>query len=320
MKLIIPILIGLFNISLLMYPREVMDAARDGLMLWFNTVLPSLLPFIVGIGLSMRLGFIRFIGTLLSPLTTQLFGVSGAGGVAFVTGLVSGYPIGAKTVGDLHKAGDISSTEAERLILFCNNAGPLFIIGAVGVGMFGSLQAGYILWAGHTAAALLLGILYRIFRGKVYVTPPKNNLVHTAFKELHLHLKNNDCHPGKVLGESVKSAMEALLLVGGLIIFFNVVVQIVLIITEVEGLTGGLVGGIFEITGGTREISNAGIFTLPLALAAFVIAFGGLSVHAQALHFTAGTGVRTFSYIIGKLCHGILSATLTVLIWNLTQW
>ena len=78
--LIIPLLIGLFNVFLIIFPREVLGAAREGLILWFNTVLPSLLPFVVGINLLKAMGFIRFVGELISPLTAKLFGVSGAGG------------------------------------------------------------------------------------------------------------------------------------------------------------------------------------------------------------------------------------------------
>ncbi|MCL2202338.1 MAG: hypothetical protein FWB88_00145 [Defluviitaleaceae bacterium] len=304
--LIIPVLIGLFNISLLAFPREVLSAAREGLLLWFHTVLPSLLPFVVGMNILMGLGFLRFIGELLSPVAMKVFGVGGAGGVAFVTGIASGYPMGAKTIGDMYRAGDIKAGDAQKLMGFCNNAGPLFIVGAVGMGMFGCARAGYTLLIGHILGAVILGLLQR----------GKGNAPRQPIAASRQRQWRNPQKFSKVLGESVRNAMEAMLLVGGLIIFFNVVVRILQIITGLEGaLGGGVLGGLFEISGGVRAVSGEGVSTLSLALAAGIIGFGGLSVHAQALHFTAGTGVRPAPYIIGKLLHGILAAGLTALIW-----
>jgi nucleoside recognition membrane protein YjiH len=308
MWLIIPILIGLFNISLLLYPREVIDAARGGLLLWFQTVLPSLLPFVVGMNLLIKLGFLRFIGEVISPVTMKIFGVPGAGGVALITGITSGYPIGAKTVGDLCRAGDVKPEDAQRLLAFCNNAGPLFIVGAVGIGMFGDAKAGYILWAGHVLGALAVGIINRIICKKMGGEASNSNILYTATRNYRRFRQENECSMGKILGESVKNAMESLLLVGGLIIFFSVVVCIL--------QWPGALSGLFEITGGARAISSQGANTAALAMAAGVIGFGGFSVHAQALHFTAGTGVKAVPYLLWKALHGLLAAGFTALLWS----
>jgi sporulation integral membrane protein YlbJ len=307
-KLIIPIFIGLFNIALLVFPREVLNAAREGLLLWFHTILPSLLPFAIGINLFIKLGFMRFVGEFIAPLTKKLFSVSGSGGVAFITGITSGYPIGAKTVGDMYRAGDIKPKEAQRLMVFCNNAGPLFIVGAVGMGMFGDSKAGYTLLAGHILGAVFMGVGGRLFGGYVKEATEKN---HTPKK-----IQHNGSF-GKTLGESVKNAMEAMVMVGGFIILFRVVVALLQILLGLDvGYTEGFLGGLFEIAGGVKGISTGGVNTLSLALAAFVIGFGGLSVHAQALHFISGTGVRAGLYILHKTLHGVISAGLTVIVWH----
>lgn len=266
-----------------------MSAAREGLLLWFLTVMPSLLPFIIGINLLLGLGVLR----ALPP-----------GGVAFVMGLISGYPMGAKTVGDLCRTNEISPEKARRLLGFCNNAGPLFIVGAVGVGMFGDIRSGYILWAGHVLGALTIAILGRLLLGIVSDKTVKK----TVFTPLPL---------GKVLGDAVKNAMEAMALVGGLIILFNVAVRVVLAATGLarDGYFAGVLGGFFEISGGARVLAAQGSNVWALALAAGVIGFGGLSVHAQALYFASGTGVRTGRYLLCKLLHGVLAAAFTVIIW-----
>jgi sporulation integral membrane protein YlbJ len=303
-KLIIPLLIGLFNISLLVFPRDALGAAREGLLMWFQTILPSLLPFVVGTNILIKLGFLRFVGECIAPVTTRLFGVSGVGGIAFITGITSGYPIGAKTVGDLYRLGDIQPSEAQRLMAFCNNAGPLFIVGAVGIGMFGNAKAGYVLLLGHVFGAVAMGIAGRFIWGR------SGDGVARRIKEI------KSPPFGKVLGESVKNAMEAMVLVGGLIIFFHVVVRFMFNFFGLEGgYSGGFLGGLLEIAGGVKVISATGISTLSLALAAGVIGFGGFGVHAQALHFTADTGIKTSVYLLCKFLHGLLAAGFTALLW-----
>ncbi|MCL2499327.1 MAG: hypothetical protein FWE90_03205 [Defluviitaleaceae bacterium] len=310
-KLIIPILVGLFNITLLAFPREALGAAREGLLLWFHTVLPSLLPFAVGMNILIKLGFMRFFGECITPLTKKVFGVGGAGGVAFITGVTSGYPIGAKVIGDLYREGDVKADEAQRLMAFCNNAGPLFIVGAVGLGMFGDAKAGYILWAGHILGALAIGLLGRFMRGTVKEKDNRRTRKDAG------HLRTEPF--GKVLGESVGNAMEAMVLVGGLIIFFNVFFCILHTIFKPDDMIiGGLINGLLEVSGGARMISAHGPDAISLSAAAFVIAFGGLSVHAQAMHFTVGTGVKAGIYLSHKLLHGILAAVFTTFLWLLT--
>ena len=75
--IIIPCIIAIFNIFLVLNPTEMIAAAREGLLLWFNQVLPSLLPFVVGINMLIGLGFIGFLGVLASPVMLPLFKVPG---------------------------------------------------------------------------------------------------------------------------------------------------------------------------------------------------------------------------------------------------
>ena len=108
------------------------EAVRRGLTLCARSVIPALFPYFVVSGLFISLGFADGVGRRLEPLTRRLFGVGGAGASAFFLGLLGGYPVGGRTVGQLYRAGRLSKNEAERLLAFCNNAGPSFILGVVG--------------------------------------------------------------------------------------------------------------------------------------------------------------------------------------------
>ena len=109
--------------ALLLWPQESTRAAKDGLMLCYNVILPSLFPFFVLSSLSVDLGFTRLFGRLLEPVMRPLFRISGAGASAFALGCIGGYPVGAKTAVSLYESGQCSRSEAHRLLAFCNNCG-----------------------------------------------------------------------------------------------------------------------------------------------------------------------------------------------------
>jgi len=297
-------------IFILFFPREVLFAAKEGLLLWFNSVLPALLPFIVAVNLLTALGFVRLVSIWARPFMKAVFRLPGAGGFALITGLISGYPMGAKTVADLWRAGVITTKEAQRLLTFCNNAGPLFIVGVVGVGLLGNSAAGYVLWVGHISAALIIGVLTRWWGGSSYRLSGTQSFPND----------NEILSVGKALGEAVKNAMEALLVVGGLIIFFSVVVRVITIIAgDLPYVAKGMLAGIMEITGGVKILSDSTAEVLSPARIASIgglITFGGFSVHAQALHFTSGTGVKAGTYIFFKVLGGVIAAGITWAMWS----
>ena len=129
------------TLSLMLYPQDSMSAAREGLMLCYNVIIPSLFPFFVLSALVVDLGLAGYIGRALEGFMRPLFNVPGACASAFVLGFVGGYPVGARTALSLYQKGMCTKTEAERLLSFCNNSGPAFILGVVGAGVFASSRA-----------------------------------------------------------------------------------------------------------------------------------------------------------------------------------
>ena len=137
--------------------EETAQAVRDGLALCAQSVVPALFPFFVLSGLFISMG----CAGVLAPALGRLPGVSPAGASAFLLGAVGGYPVGARTVGQLRAAGLCGREEGECLLTCCNNAGPAFIFGVAGLGCFGSLRAGAALYAIHIGSAALVGLLHR---------------------------------------------------------------------------------------------------------------------------------------------------------------
>ena len=147
--------------------------AAKALALCAGTVIPALFPFMAVTGLLMRLGFGQWLAPYMAGLMAPLFRLPGCAGSALLLGLVGGYPIGARTAAELYTSGALTRQEAERLLTFCNNSNPVFLISVLGVGVFGSVRVGLWLWLIHVASALVTGLLFRgLGRGRRSVPPP----------------------------------------------------------------------------------------------------------------------------------------------------
>ena len=152
--------------------RQLRLEAVKALTLCAGTVIPALFPFMVVTGLLVRLGFGQWLAPDMAGLMASLFRLPGCAGSALLLGLVGGYPIGARTAAELYASGDLTRQEAERLLTFCNNSNPVFLISVLGAGVFGSVRTGLWLWLIHVCAALFTGLLFRgLGRGRKTVPP-----------------------------------------------------------------------------------------------------------------------------------------------------
>ena len=263
-------------VCLVAWPREAMAATGDGLKLCGNVILPSLFPFFVLSSLVVELGLSRYLGRLFQPVMAPLFRVNGACASAVALGFVGGYPVGARTAIQLYQSGQCSRTEAERLLAFCNNSGPAFILGVVGAGVFGSGSAGLLLYGVHVAASLLVGGLFRFYRPRE--GPRSGRLQGAQFQAVSFPA---------AFTRSVTGAMASTLNICAFVLVFTVVIRI----SGVSSLTDGSLPG-------------------RLSLAAFRLGWAGLSVHCQVLAFLGDSGLSMRTYLTGKLLHGGLSAAL----------
>ncbi|MDR3240064.1 MAG: hypothetical protein LBT44_08275 [Clostridiales bacterium] len=316
-------------------PSEIVAASRAGLLLWFNQVLPSLLPFMIGVQILSALGFVRFIGTLLSPVMEPLFGVPGEGCFALAAGMISGYPMGAKITSDLRQTGELSQTQAQRLLGFTNNSGPLFILGTIGVGVFQSEKAGYFLMFVHYASAILTGLAFRFYgvrRGTSRAAPPVprvNRLIPQALRSMNAARKKDGRALGAILGASVLHSMETITLVGGFIIFFSILAQSLALFAPMPNpWLRGIVTGLLEMTNGISILPNltnfinltntpGGADRSLLLAAAGLISFGGFSIHAQSVVFIHQTDLKVSLYLLGKILQSGLSVLLAYSLYPL---
>lgn len=330
------------TITMVTYPKETFDSAIMGLNLWWNVVFPALLPFFILSEILMGIGVVHFIGVLLEPLMRPIFNVPGVGAFAMSMGLASGYPMDAVITCRFRKNQLCTAVEAERLLSFTNTADPLFMFGAVAVGMFGMPELGATIALAHYISSFLVGIVFR-FHGRSRDNfspdkPPENaNIIMRAFRALYTAHKEDNRTTSQLLGDAVKTSMNTILLIGGFIIVFSVFIRIMTLVGITDfladifavllsllnyntNLAPALVSGFFEIDLGTLAVSQTvAPLSEKVAIASAIIAWSGLSVHGQVASIVIESGIRMAPYIIGRLLHAVLAAILTVFFLNSGQ-
>ena len=262
--------------------------AAKALALCAGTVIPALFPFMAVTGLLVRLGFGQWLAPYMAGLMAPLFRLPGCAGSALLLGLVGGYPIGARTAAELYASGALTRQEAERLLTFCNNSNPVFLISVLGIGVFGSVRAGLWLWLIHVASALVTGLLFRgLGRGRRSVPPP------VSFQAPSL--------PGAFV-TSVKDAAKGMVSVCAFVTLFYVLVSP---LAHLDGHLAATAVGVTELFSLTPLLTcdRTGFI-----LAAGCAGWGGLSVLCQTAAVLDGTDLPLRPCFLGKLAQGHLSA------------
>jgi sporulation integral membrane protein YlbJ len=296
-----------------------MEAMRDGLKLCGNVIIPSLFPFFVLSSLVVELGMSRYLGQLLEPVMVPLFRVNGNCSAALALGIVGGYPVGAKTAIQLYENGQCSRTEAERLLAFCNNCGPAFILGVVGAGIFGSGGVGLLLYLVHLTASFLVGLLFRFYRPED--DPRVGKHAAPAFETVRF---------SAAFTRSVTSSLQSTLNICAFILFFTVAIRLLTLSGALSALAGllsalfaplgmtrtwaqRLLTGLLEVSSGVSSLTD-GALSGRLSMAAFMLGWAGVSVHCQVLAFLGDSGLSMRTYLVGKALHGGFSAVLLALL------
>ncbi|MGN1059444.1 MAG: nucleoside recognition domain-containing protein [Clostridia bacterium] len=301
------------------------SAVREALVLCYQTVIPSLFPFFVLSGLLISGGFAGLCARWLSPVMRPLFRVGGAGALALVIGLISGYPMGAKITAELYRNGQISRREAERLLPCCNNSGPLFIIGAVGTGMLGSAEDGLLLYGVHAVCALLVGLCFRFYRGDRRETSPLRGGMPAASRQPEPGRRSATGGQTSLLqafSASVSGSVSTLLQVCGFILLFAAAIACAapVLYRLLPPAAVLWIKCLSEVTNGAYLLSRAGLpRRLTLTCLAFCIGTGGLCVMMQAAGLLSGSGISLKTYAAGKLLHGVLSAAVMFCLYPLTE-
>lgn len=329
-QLILPSILVMFTICLVIFSKTNLSSAKSGLVLWANSIVPVLFPFFVATELLSHTNFTYYLGRILNRFMKPIFNVRGEGSFAFIMGIISGYPIGAKIAANFRENNICSKEECERLLSFTNNSGPLFIIGTVGISMFGNSTIGFLLLITHLLASITVGIVFRYWKYNKNYSYTKNNS-YTSSKE-NISFSNL----GEIIGNSISSSINTILLIGGFVVLFSVIISILQtsqllnilsncikplfnLLNIPHNFGNGLICGILELTNGLNIVCNIPTkkLSINIIIASFLLGLGGISILLQVWSTIAKTDLSIKPYILGKLLHACFSAFYTFIFLNI---
>lgn len=291
-------------------PQTASCAVRRGLDTCAGVIIPSLLPFFFASNIISALSLPELLACKASRLMNRLFALPGQASAPLILGLCGGYPIGAASLADAVRRGQLSAKEASRLLPVVNNTGPAFIVGTAGSAVFGSAKIGALLYLSHVVAVFLATVF--IFREKNTVFVQKMPVL-------------DDFKLSEIIPESVRKSVISVINICGFVVFFSIISGFL----DNFGILGYLSARISHIFGfdmhfcesyllgilelGSGIASMSGLFPSPknLALASFLLGFGSFSVHCQTLAVVSGTNIKCARHFAGRILHGSLSAVFT---------
>jgi len=288
---------------MLLFPDKVFEGACNGLMLWFHSVLPTLLPFMILSGILIKTRAIHWIVRISGPLLGRIFQVSNYASFAVITGFLCGYPMGSRITADLLREGHISLDEAGYLLSFCNNASPVFIISYIvqqNLGQEKYLSPSLIIL---TLSPVIASFLFRHLRLYTYFCSG-NQLIRNDF------LPDASEKNESILDSCIMSGFESITKVGGYIILFSIMLSLAEIPNlPYAGFRHFLLPSL-EITNGIslicRNLTDNSAFFLCMVMTSF----GGWCAIAQTKCMINGTGLSIFPYAIEKLITALVTSLL----------
>lgn len=286
-----------FFMSLLFSPETSLEGAKQGLLLWYTIILPTLLPFIICTNLLISTNAFSLLVKILGKPIRKLFKLSENATFAVIIGFLCGYPMGAKVSCDLYKQGSITRNEALYLLTFCNNPSPVFISSILITQMLREPKLLLITLTSILLAPCILSLFTRKYYSK------KN--IYIEISSENPKLKNNN-----ILESSIIDGINLIVKIGGYIMLFSIFIALAKEIPMNLSKYSDPFLPYLECTNGLNICNNITSFKVKYLSMLSVISFGGICAIAQTQCLLTGTDLTIRPYIITK----IITAILTVII------
>lgn len=282
---------------LLLFHNTAYEGAKNGLVLWGSVIIPTLLPFMICSNAIVSLDAIHLLIFPFQIILRRFFFLSDAGSYTFISGLLCGYPMGAKTCSNFLDSKRISEKEGNYLLAICNHPSPMFLLGYAAAALPKSVPV-WVLFFSLYMPVFLISIAARAFYG-----------IEKPFHSLPVKKENVPS-----FDESLMDSCEVMVKIGGYIMLFSILAlyisKLPLNLPKVKGILLGFV----EITTGIKAISK----TLPDQTSGLWIcaaaAFGGLSGIFQTKSVIKNAGLSIRHYVAWKVIHTLLTIILFILL------
>ena len=280
-------MVGFF---LLCFPEKTTSGIKQGLEISAEVLIPTLFPFLVFSSLIVNSNLCMHLSSLFGRITKLLFGQSEHCFTVFIMSVIGGYPVGGSMVNSLYEKGDISRDEGQRMLLFCFNAAPSFVISTVGYGMLKSQKLGLIINISVILSSLIVGILTR------FIKSDKQEYLKSSTG------KNSNENFSQTLINSVSQSVNSMLMICTWVILFTCIINLSEIFTDSK-IIRMLICSVCEVTTGCRNLCS----DVPLPVIAGIISFGGLCTHLQVMSAIIKLKLRYLHFFTSRIIGAALS-------------
>ncbi len=275
--------------------------------IFVKNIFPSLFPMFVISSVLVEIGFPQFLGSIFNKLFNCIFKCSGMASFVFFMSMITGFPSSAKYIDDLIKEGIIDNKEAEKMLFFTFFSNPLFIINTVGNIFLNNKEMGLLIFAAHLLGNIITGLIYRNFNCNVKNIEIVNNYLAKDFID-----KTNNTDIFKTILSGIKSSLEILINIFGIVTFFLIVINTVF--NTPDSYLKIFITGIIEMTTGLKYLSVYNCsYKLKVLSSTFFVSFGGLSVHAQIMDILKEKKVNYLPFLFSRIIHAIVSTVIMYL-------
>lgn len=306
---------------LLLFPKLSLEGARKGLLLWYQTVLPTLLPFMVCTNLVVSMNAMKLLTAPFAPLLKKSFRLSDPGCFILLSGVLCGYPMGAKNCSDLLDQGCLSLPEARCLYAVSNFPSPMFLAGYMMAKASQTAGAQLVLPFWKIAAAVYLPILPMFllaakiygFRGRDSRTDQMERQGAAAGQAVRGGA-TAQAAPTLPLDEALSSSIAVMVGIGGYLMLFSILARFIELFLPSGSFLSCLLISMAEMTTGMEATAQKvrGLPGVLLVLGAGT--FGGLSGAFQVRSVTKNAGCSIRHYILWKTAHCLLTCLFLTLL------
>lgn len=266
--------------GLLIWPETALNAARQAMWTWTQSVAPALFPFMALMPLLTCREAVQAYERLLGKILPPLLHMPGAAAPALVIGMTAGSPAGALAAVRVSAAAGLNRSQMERLVFCVCGLSPAFLVTGIGASMLGNAADGWLLLRAQILTQLTLLLLTR----------------HGANQENDL-----PAVPESMPESTLSAAVNGVLAVCGYMVLYNVAAALL-----AEALRNPWAGiavlCALDLPSGARTLANLPMNAeIRLILLSALVGFGGLCIAAQNLAACRTAGVRPLRYFAMRI-------------------
>lgn len=276
----------ILELLILFNSNIIIKSVNSSSLMFIKKIFPSLFPTMVIGNILIKSNVYLIIPKKIKAFLFKKFNFSNSTMELFIISLITGSPSSAMYINNYLNNGLISQKEAEALLCSTHFINPLFIVAGVGVGVFNNVKIGFVLFI-----MLFISTLIKIYLNK-------NNFKNS--KKKIINIKNTNLITN--ITSSIKESINALLLIFGIVVIFNILVSLVSHILDLSELASCVINGLLEMTGGIIKLSNLNVnIYIKIFLAYYFLNFGGLCIQMQSMSMIDNKKIRYLKYLIFRL-------------------